>query len=309
MTIRPEALKDNARIGIVAPSYWMDESQIRKACVPFTEAGFSLVHGFSTLLRYNAYAGTPEERAEDINRFFADKTIDAVFCLRGGYGANRLLPLMDFDLIRQTPKIFIGYSDVTALLTSISQKTELVTFHGPMISSFKDSIDTYSINLMLDVLSGQSMQVPLPPDNKAKILKEGKAEGRLWGGNLTLLINRLGTEDALLPEDGILFLEETAEFKYAFDRLLYHLRASGTVEKIRGLIIGELTDFKDESIPFSRSTDEIILDNFGDLDIPIVSGFPCGHGKQLATLPVSLPVGLNAGGSSIQLNFLEKPVI
>jgi len=306
--ILPKALKKNARIGIVSPSYWMEDKQLILASKVIEESGYSTVHGFSTILKENVYAGNAEERARNINDFFMDDSIDAIFCARGGYGANRVLPFLDFENIKKNPKIFIGYSDVTAIITSISQETGLITFHGPMLSSFKGPVDKYSLETLLLTLSGKVMEIPLPVDNPVKILNEGKGSGKLWGGNLTMLANRLGTENVLEPNDGILFIEETNEFTYAFDRLLYHLRSSGTLENIQGIIIGELTGFKEEKILFGKTTDEIVLDVFGDMDIPIISNFPCGHGKHQATLPISLPMEIEALNRSVRINFLTKPV-
>lgn len=309
LMIFPRKLKPGSRIGVVAPSYWMSEKLTRKARIPFEEAGYSLVFGFSTLLRYNAYAGSPAERARDIHCFFEDDSIDAIICLRGGYGINRVLKHLEFDLIKLNPKIFVGYSDITGLLTSISRKTGLVTFHGPMLSSFKKETDAYTFQTLINMLSGNITCVPLPEGEKPRTLRSGSGQGKLWGGNLTLIVNRLGSDDALKPGDGILFIEEVNEYKYSFDRLLYQLRNSGTLESIQGLIVGELKGFRDEKVPFGRSLDEIILDNFGDLDIPIVADFPCGHGIEQCTLPVSAETTLSAEQDSVSLRLKEIPVI
>ncbi len=307
--IKPPALKHNATIGIVSPSSWMNESDLRIAVSVFENKGYKLVLGESVFLRDNTYSGNPQERADDINGMFANSDIDAIICARGGYGANRVLPLLDYDLIKANPKIFMGYSDITAYLTSISQKTGLVTFHSPMLSSFKKGLVDFNFDLMEKTVFGnESVTIQAPPELQTRVLKSGKAEGPLWGGNMCLLINRLGTTDQLDTEGAILFIEDINEYLYAFDRMMVHMKKAGMFDNIKGLIIGELLEMKDDAEPFGKSTDEIVLDVCGDLDIPIISNFPCGHGIFQATLPISVPVQLDANSGSPSLTFLESPV-
>ena len=307
--IKPPALKHNATIGIVSPSSWMKESDLKVAVSVFENKGYKMILGESVFLKNNTYAGNPQERADDINGMFANPDIDAIICARGGYGANRVLPLLDYDLINSNPKIFMGYSDITAYLTSISQKTGLVTFHGPMLSSFKKGLIDFNFDLIEKTLFGyESVTLQPPSELESRILKPGKAEGPLWGGNMCLLINRLGTEDQLDTKGAILFIEDINEYLYAFDRMMVHMKKAGVFDNIKGLIIGELLEMKDDAEPFGKSTDEIVLDVCGDLDIPIISNFPCGHGTFQATLPISVPVQLDANSGSPSLTFLESSV-
>ena len=292
--IKPKPLKENCTIGIVSPSYWLDEKNLNKTAKFFQDIGYNIDIGNSNNLKWGPFAGTPQKRADDLHRMFADPDIDAIMCARGGYGANRVLPLLDYDLIQQNPKIFIGYSDITAYLTSITQKTNLVTFHGPMLTTYKKSWINYNYNLMNRVLTGENnINIDPPESLKTRILKNGAASGPLWGGNMSLLINRLGTSDALNTNGEILFLEDIDEYLYSFERMLVQMRTSGMFDQINGLIIGELEDIRDQEVRFGRNTDEIILDICGDLDIPIVSNFPCGHGKYQATLPISITTEIN----------------
>ena len=307
--IKPSALKPNATIGIVSPSSWLNEPDLKTAVSVFENKGYKLFLGESVFLKEFTYAGTPQERADDINNMFANPDIDAIICTRGGYGANRVLPLLDYDLIKANPKIFVGFSDITAFLTSITQKTGLVTFHGPMLSSFKKGVLEFNFDLLENVLFGNE-SVALHPPSKLpmRILNSSKAEGPLWGGNMCLLINRLGTPDQLDTDGAILFIEDIDEYLYAFDRMLVHMKKAGMFENIKGLIIGELVDMKDYDDPFGKSTDEIVMDVCGNLDIPIISNFPCGHGIYQATLPISIPVQLDANSDSPSLTFLESPI-
>ena len=307
--IKPRCLKKGGRIGFISPSYWLDEKDLKRTAAYFQERGYEINIGSSNSLRSGPFAGTHQQRVDDIHQMFSDPNIDAIICARGGYGANRVLPLLDYDHIRNHPKIFMGYSDITGYLTSITQKTGLVTFHGPMLASYKKRLVNYNFDLMEKVLGGEpSVYIEPPKLLPVRVLKSGTAVGPLWGGNMTLLINRLGTKDSLNTDGVLLFLEDLDEYLYAFERILVHMRTAGMFENIKGLIIGELDEFKDNDIPFGRDTDEIVLDICGDLNIPIVSNFPCGHGTYQTTLPISIPVELDANGQKPNIKLLEPAV-
>lgn len=307
--IKPPKLKPGATIGIVSPSYHIDEDIYKRTAQIFTERGFTIAEGQSIKLSDNLYSGTPKQRAQDIMNMFINPKIDAIICARGGYGANRVLPLLDYEVIKQNPKIFMGYSDITSFLTSFTQKTGLVTFHGPMLVTYKNGFIEYNFSYFLKTLTGDSPITILPPkDLRPRILKNGTAKGPLWGGNLCLLLNRLGTPDQLNTDDTILFIEDIGEQHYRFDRMMVQMRNAGMFDNINGLIFGELVDMEDTDPSFGKTTDEIIIDVCGDLDIPIITNFPCGHGKYQATLPISIPVKLDAKTGSSSLTILESPV-
>lgn len=306
--IKPIGLKSGANIGVISPSYWIAEDVLKNTAEIFTSRNLHLTYGKTIKEKEGPFAGTPELRAEDLNNMFADPNIDAIFCARGGYGANRVLPLLNYDLIKENPKIFIGYSDVTAYLTSITQKTEIITFHGPMLVSYKYGFIEYNFDQMMKVLtSTENIVINPPAEFDPHILKKGTAKGPLWGGNLSLVMNRLGTDGQINTTGCILFLEDLDEYLYSFERMLVHLQTAGAFNNINGLIIGELIDMKDQEISFGKSTDDIIMEICGTLDIPIVTNFPCGHGKYQATLPISLPVELCAD-ETVKLKFREPAV-
>jgi len=293
--IKPSMLKPGCRIGVVSPSYWLKKQYMKKTSKFFQSKGYTMVMGNSNSMKWGPFAGTPQERADDIHHMFSNPKIEAIICARGGYGANRVLPLLDYNLIRDNPKIFMGYSDITAYLTSITQKTGLVTFHGPMMVSYKKGFVNYNFQTMERILNGTpDFKIESPDSLPARILKPGIAMGPLWGGNMTLLINRLGTSNSIDTDGVILFLEDLDEYLYSFERMLVQMRTAGMLDNIAGLIIGELHEFKDQDVAFERNTDEIVMDICGDLEIPIVSNFPCGHGTYQATLPISIPVELYA---------------
>lgn len=306
--IKAKKLKPRSTIGIISPSYWIDENILKKTSKIFSDKNYKLVYGKSIYAKDGPFAGSPKIRADDIHSMFTDPSIDAIICARGGYGANKVIPLLDYELIKKNPKIFLGYSDITSYLISITQRSELVTFHGPMLSSYKDGFVEYNFNQMINILSGKrDAQIIAPKTMEPHILKAGNAVGPLWGGNLTLMINRLGTNDAYDTTNAILFLEDLNEYYYSFERMLIHLQKAGMLDNISGLIIGELINIKDEDISFSKSTDEIVMDICGDMDFPIVTNFPCGHGSYQATLPISLPVELQAE-RTISIKLLESAV-
>ena len=307
--IKPPKLKPGATIGIVSPSYHINEDVYKQTVQIFIERGFNIIEGKSVRLANNLFSGTPAQRAQDIMDMFTNSTVDAIVCARGGYGANRVVPLLDYDIIQQNPKIFMGYSDITAYLTSITQKTGLVTFQGPMLVTYKNGFIEYNFSYFLKTLTGDSPITILPPkDLRPRILKNGKAKGPLWGGNLCLLVNRLGTPGQLNSEGTILFIEDIGEQHYRFDRMMVHMQDAGMFDNINGLIMGELVDMEDTDPSFGKSTDEIVMDICGDMDIPIITNFPCGHGKYQVTLPISIPVELNANLESPTLTILESPV-
>ena len=308
--VKPKRLKSNSTIGIVSPSYWLDEIDLKNTIKYFTDLRYDIKVGPSNYLKEGPFAGTAQDRADDINSMFLNPDIDAIFCARGGYGANKVLPLIDYEIIKDNPKIFLGYSDITAYLTSITQKTNLVTFHGPMLSSFKKGFIQYNYDSMIEILdNSDSINIIAPKLISPKILKPGLCRGQIWGGNLTLIVNRLGSADSLKTNGVILFLEDVDEYLYSFERMLIHLHRAGIFEKIKGLVIGELHNFKDQKIPFGKNTDEIIMDICGHLDIPIITNFPCGHGKYQCTIPISIPVELNALKKRPYIKTLESAVL
>ena len=307
--IKPKALQKHSTIGIVSPSYWLEEEILASTSKYFIDLGYRLKFGKSNHLRWGPFAGLPQKRADDIHEMFENSGVDAIFCARGGYGANRVLPLLDYNLIKKNPKIFIGYSDITALLTSITQKTKLVTFHGPMLTTYRDSWVEYNYSLMQRVLAGEKfIKIYSPNKLETKILKHGVASGPLWGGNMCLLINRIGTVNSLNTDGAILFLEDIDEYLYSFERMLVHMREAGMFDNIRGLIFGELKNMKDQEIGYERNSDQIILDICGDLNIPILSNFPCGHGRFQSTLPISINTEIDTKNKEMPVTLIDNAV-
>ncbi len=307
--IRPKALHPGATIGVVSPSYWLDNELLNTAISYLESHGYQLILGESVRSRMDIFAGSPDLRARDIMSMFANPDIDAIICARGGYGANRVLPLLDFETIRKNPKIFMGFSDVTAILNSLATEAGLVCFHGPMIGSFGKKQLTYNLTQMQQVLGGEiNAHVPDLPECQARILRAGEASGILVGGNLSLINERLGTPTQIDCANKILLIEEVGEKLYAFDRMMMHLKNSGSLRQLKGLIIGEMTEMSDTDVPFGKSTDEIILDICEDIQAPIISNFPAGHGDYIATLPIGHDVTIIAKEQECQILIPQQAV-
>ncbi len=310
MQIRPPRLRAGARLGIVSPAYWPEPERLARAVGVFTDLGYEAVPADNVGQRQDKYAGPPQARADDLMAMFVNPSIDAIVCARGGYGINRVLPLLDYDVIAAHPKILVGFSDITGLLTTVAQQCGVVTFHGPMLTTFGRETLPFNIDTLLAVLSGaDEIDIRSTADCPARCLAPGVASGPLWGGNLSLLIERLGTPGQVRADGAILFLEDIDEKLHAFDRMLLQLRATGCLDGIRGLVVGEMLEMHDAGDgAFGKDTDAIVMDVFGDLGIPIISHFPCGHGTCQATLPISHTVELHADPDDPRIRIPQSPV-
>jgi muramoyltetrapeptide carboxypeptidase len=232
-------------------------------------------------------AGDDEARASDLHWMFQDPEIAAIFCSRGGYGGQRLLDRIDFDLIRGNPKIFVGYSDITALLTAFYFRSGLITLHGPVLREVAEGgAENWKVLLGL-LCSGRCLQVRLA---EGEAIVRGRASGPLVGGNLSILCHLVGTP--FLPSlDGcILFLEERGEALYRVDRMLTHLKLSGHLKSLAGLVAGQFEDCGP-----AASIHALLAETFADQEIPVASGLPLGHGRRNTPLPVGLPAELDTG--------------
>ena len=279
-------LKKGDTIGIIAPAGFSSEVKVENAKKNIENMGFKVVLGKCTSKKWYSFAGTDDERAQEVNDFFADDTIDAIVCMRGGYGCNRILEKLDLELIKIHPKIFVGYSDITTLHIYLNEKAGLITFHGPMaVSNF---IDEYNIDTCADFLNmvtGNFIGEIKNIDQKFEFIKKGSAKGKIVGGNLATLVATLGTEYDLDYTDKILFLEEIGENTYKIDRLLNQLKKHGVFKKIFGIILG---DFKNCKKCSEEDMDLLIVfkDYFMDFQGPVVSNVQSGHCEPMITIPL-----------------------
>jgi muramoyltetrapeptide carboxypeptidase len=306
--IKPKRLKKGDTVAIIAPSSGADEKQFEKAVQNMTDLGFTPRLGKYAREINGFLAGTDTQRIEDIHWAFRDKEIDAVWCVRGGYGLSRILPKIDYALIRKNPKIFIGYSDITALHLAIHQNTGMITFHGPVASStYADYPKKHVINALMEPTVPE--RIDLSPDNAAKgtllyktqTITKGTASGRLIGGNLSLLTALAGTPYALRNTKGkILFIEDVGEKPYRIDRMFTQLKQSVNLRELAGIALGifEGCDAPDAK---SQTVIDVVKDQLGDLGIPVIYGLSFGHIRDQFTLPVGIRAELNADAATVTL--------
>ena len=303
-TIKGKALKTGDCIGIAAPAYYVRNHDYSKAVQFLKAQGYKVKVMPSCDATERNFAGSDKQRAEDINALFADDSVDAIMCLRGGYGSGRILDYLDYSMIAKHPKLLIGYSDVTALHIALYQKCGLVTVHGPMASTFNN--DNYTGFTKEQFLSGITSDEPVgkikqPEGGKLKTLVPGSAEGVVIGGNLTLIASLVGTEYELRADHAILFIEEIGEFASRIDRMLLQLYESGLFDRVDGIIIGDMADNYDYN---SCSVNDVIREYAKLADKPCITGVPAGHGKYNMFLPFGVKAKMTAnkdGSASIEI--------
>jgi muramoyltetrapeptide carboxypeptidase len=280
--IRPPRLEQGDTIGIVAPAGPFDPEKFKQGETVLKNMGLRIFYDEGIFQHHGFLAGTDAQRADQLNRLFADPSVQAIICARGGYGSMRLLPLLDFKTIRANPKIFIGFSDISALLAALYEQGGLITFHGPMVTSLADATEK-TISAMKTALTSDGPLELIPEDGKT--IKPGMCSGILAGGNLTTLCHLLGTPYAPNFKGKILFLEDVGEVTYRIDRMLTQMKLAESLNGIAGLILGAF-----KKCGQMNEIVEIFDNIFHDADIPILAGFDIGHGKTNLTVPI----GLNA---------------
>ena len=301
-------------IGIVAPASSMDQASATRAMANLTRRGYKVKLSSGYLKARGYLAGTDQARAAEFNAFFADPSIKAILCLRGGYGSPRILDRLDYEMIRKNPKILIGYSDITALLNGLHSKTGLVVFHGPMAKEFSlgKGLTPYSEKYFWPAFTPSSRLFgdwggPGPRGrSQLKTIRGGQAEGVLVGGNLSVLVSTIGTPYEARSEGCILFLEDVSEKPFRIDRMLNQLRLSGKLGQYKGVLLGSFTG----CLPLRQAGRIGLLDvfdhYFADLGVPVLSGYAAGHQPDQATLPFGIRVHLDA--SEKILSFIEAGV-
>ena len=273
-------------IGMVAPASPSDRSKVEKAVKYLEGMGYKVRTGESVYSSRGYLAGKDELRACDINSMFADDEVNAVFCMRGGYGSQRILDMVDFELIRKKPKIFMGFSDITALLNAIYQECGLITFHGPMGGDFAGGLGKPTKSAMKRALESIEPIGELPNPETPEVVSEGRARGILVGGNLSIVASTLGTPYEIDTLGRILLLEDVFEEPYSIDRMLTQLRLAGKLSDASGIILGDWGNSVPEEPEKSLSLEEVFEDIFKDIGKPVLKGFKIGHCKPNLTVPV-----------------------
>lgn len=306
--VKPKRLVEGDTIGMIAPASAAGEDDaIQYAKEQMEALGFKVVVSAHAYDRHGYFAGPDRDRADDLNRMFADPEIDGIVCYTGGWGSPRILPLIDYAAIARNPKVFIGFSDITALLNPIYQRTGLVTFHGPVGGS---SFEPYTVgNFRKVVMTAEPAGLLAQPDKKpselvnrsARVLRiaPGKATGRLVGGNLTMIASLMGTPYELDTRGNLVFLEDIREEVYRIDRMLTQMALAGKFDQAAGVIFGRCTECEAKG---GFSLEEILRDRFGALKIPVISGVSFGHIEQKLTLPVGGLATLDGNAATLTLD-------
>jgi muramoyltetrapeptide carboxypeptidase len=313
--IKPRRLAPGDTVAIVAPaSATFNTIDLQVARESLEALDLKVRVGGHVLDRHGYLAGQDKDRAADINRFFADPSIRAVLPLRGGWGASRVLPYLDFEVIRRNPKIVLGYSDITALHMAISARTGLVTFHGP---NGMGRWDEFSVNWVRRVLfAGEAVTLEnrhdkgeflVQTENRVQTITPGTARGRILGGNLTVLTAIIGSPYVPDFDDAILFVEDVGEDIYRIDRMLTTLKLAGVLSRIRGFIWGTCSECEPGEGFGSLTFEEIFEDHIAPLKIPAWQGAMIGHRTPQFTIAEGIPVEIDAASGTIRM--LEPAVV
>jgi muramoyltetrapeptide carboxypeptidase len=309
--IKPRRLRKGDTIGLVAPaSNAREDEDIRFAIDIVKSLGFHVKPGQHLFDRNQYLAGTDKGRADDVNRMFADDEVDGIFCLRGGYGTPRMLPFLDYAAIAKKPKVLLGYSDITALLTAIFVKTGIVGFHGPIANQTYSDYTLAEFEKVLRHPVDNAVIAAAPPfeagpgkvdrDNRITRFAGGKAQGRLIGGNLSLLATLIGTPYEPDFRDCILFIEDVGESPYRIDRMLTQLWLAGRLQQCAGIAYGKFTDLPNSS-GNSYSVEEVLRMRSESLGIPVIGGLMIGHVDDQTVVPIGIRAELDADAGTLRL--------
>lgn len=307
--IRPKALRAGDTIGVITPATdVLDPDRLALVERTVNYFGLRMKRGRNVGKRFSTHRESVGARLDDLHEMFGDANVKAVFAVRGGYGAMQLLDRIDYDLIRRNPKIFVGYSDITAMHLAINKNSKLVTFHGPVVlSRFTDYTQQNFRRAVFDVkplgrLTNPNESGELRPAHALRTIRAGIAAGRIVGGNLSLVCGTVGTPYEIETRGKILFLEDTGEAAYRIDRMLTQLRLAGKLDDAAGIIWGECQECGESGGSASQYTIGETVDNIlGALKIPVLSGLTIGHTNDQLTLPIGVAAVLDATNGTLDV--------
>jgi muramoyltetrapeptide carboxypeptidase len=304
--VKPPALRPGDTIGVVAPASNVKQADLEAGCAALHRAGYKTFYLGSILERDLYFAGTAGRRLHELEEMFEREEVRAILCARGGYGANYLLRDLDWKKIASHPKIFVGYSDVTCLLTQFVD-SGLVAFHGPMAAKDWAHADGVDLESWIAALT-QTAPWDVPLNDGVTALAQGEAEGRLYGGCLSILVASLGTAYEIQTDDTILFLEDIGAKPYQIDRMLMQLKLAGKLEKVRGLIFGEMIDCV-QAANQDYTLQDVVMRVVGELNIPVAYGLKSGHvTSNNITLPLGVKGKLQVEKENVGITILESAV-
>jgi muramoyltetrapeptide carboxypeptidase len=294
-------LRPGDTIGIVAPASNIDEKALRQGARNLQHLGYEPVFLNSILERDIFFAGSAERRAAELEAMFENDDLRAVLCARGGYGSNHVLPLLDIRKFKKRPKIFVGYSDITSLLTWLVDNG-MVAFHGPMVTKDFAHVGGWDEDVWEAVMEGQGCVMEFGPGSAVEALATGEAKGILYGGCLSILVASLGTPYEIQTDDKLLFIEDIGAKPYQVDRMLMQLRLAGKLRRVCGIVFGEMLDCAQPGGQ-DYTLKEVIMRVLEGLDIPIIFGFPSGHVRAgNVVLPFGVPAALEVSRRRIRFS-------
>lgn len=295
--------KKGDTIGIVSPAGPIKREELEQGIKIVESLGLHVKLGKHVFDKYGYLAGSDSDRAADLNDMFKDNEVKGIICARGGYGSGRIVELLDYEVIKQKPKVLLGYSDITYLHTAIRQRTGLITFHGPMVAS--DMGESDFAKLSYDLLQ----QFFIPQDvvyttaiSPLEAIVHGRAAGALVGGNLSLLTSTLGTPDEIDTKGKLLLLEDVSEPPYKIDSMLNQLKLAGKLDQAAGILIGDFTDCEAKDPETSLSFDQVLVDYLTDLEKPVLKGFRIGHCNPNITVPLGTEATMDTKTKTLQVS-------
>ena len=294
--IRPKPLKIGDKIGLIGASSPTKQERIEPSIKAMEALGLEVVLGESCRANHGFLSGSDELRARDVNEMFKDKSIKGIFAIRGGYGASRILDMLDYDMIQKNPKVFAGYSDVTALHSVLNERCKLITFHTPMPSTeFYKGVDEYTMDYFKrNIFTNEPLgMLKNPKGEEIKTLVSGMAIGQLVGGNLSLIASSMGTPYELNTKGKILFLEDVDEYPYKIDRMLLQLKQCGKFRDAAGIILGAWTDCEAKEGDNSLSLMEVFKELIVTENKPTIYNLACGHCMPTISLPLGEEVKID----------------
>jgi muramoyltetrapeptide carboxypeptidase len=306
--VKPPALQSGDTVGIVAPASNINPELLQAGCAALRELGYKPFYFDSIFERDIYFAGSAARRARELEEMFVRDEVRAIICARGGYGSNYLLNVIDLKKIQAHPKIFVGYSDLTSLLTYLTDAAGLTVFHGPMVTKDFAQADGVDLNSWQRALHGSS-EWSLDLESDVKSLATGTAQGILYGGCLSILVASLGTPYEIRTAGTILFIEDIAAKPFQIDRMLMQLKLAGKLTDIRGIIFGEMVDCRqnqDKNKDQGYTLEEVVMRVVGDLRVPIAFGLRSGHvSRGNITLPFGVHAALEVTSSAVKVSILE----
>ncbi|QLE57764.1 LD-carboxypeptidase [Nostoc sp. TCL26-01] len=298
--IKPPRLQVGDTVGLIAPAGIFEPQYIEVVQQYLGKLGLKAKLGKHILDRYGYLAGKDTDRACDVNDMFADSTVKAILAMRGGWGCNRILALLNYQLIRSHAKIIMGYSDITSLLLAINARSRIMTFHGPVATSTWTPFMLDYLKRILFDAEAVKLQNTNSPEGRVQTINPGKAKGKLVGGNLSVLSAMVGSPYLPAWQNRILFVEDTNEDIYRVDRMLTQLKNAGILHRISGFIFGQCTDCQSDNEP-SLTLMQVLQDHLLPLGIPVWYGAMIGHIQDKFILPIGAEVEIDANLGTIQL--------